>query len=104
MVAIKYAAVSIFLGGELFFGSLPYHAFYFYGFWILLVEREFIRPIVAGMAEPTGQSGDWYIWAWRSSHLAQRIPGVYLLRKTFWKHFESPDTALGLPDHKEPRD
>ena len=100
MVAIKYAAVSIFLGGELFFGSLPYHAFYFWGFWILLIEREIGRPIIGGMPEPNRKSSDWYLWAWKSGHLSARIPGIHLLRKKLWMHLED----IAEPPEKRPED
>jgi hypothetical protein len=87
IATLKLAALGSIFVTEAVVGRIPVDNPWFWIAVVLFVEREVIRPMVAGMPEPHEGSTDFYIWAFRFFHAQLRMPTPYVLHRTFWHLF-----------------
>ncbi len=53
---------------------------------LLVFGGNWFRSMVNGMPEPTLESSDWYVWAYRSLHQLAGISTVYSAHRLLWKY------------------
>lgn len=88
---IKVSALGAMLFSAATLLGLPVNDPWFDIFMFYVLGRWMFVSIVNGMPEPSEDSSDWYIWAYRSMHSMAHIATAYFSHKKLWKLFNGAE-------------
>ena len=74
---------------ETIFSQVPFHDPWF----DVLVFTILMSAVTSGMPEPSANSTDFYVWAYRAMHLLFHMSTTYVTHKSFWPAFEAEEVA-----------